>query len=285
MYLLYWSVSATAQIPSRNQLPLFHLLSILSCDIARTSAERTCALQLATCDAASALGHLRLQLEHRGLHQTLQLGYIIFNVQLSPRTKSNHSFPSSKMTDFTETFRRTTYPKIAPAANLQAGKTVLVTGSSEGIGYNIAAAFAEAQAATVILVSRTQSKLNIAVASLAKRFPQTNILAQACDVSSIDQAQKLWPSLVQADIGFVDVLVLNAGATDQPTTTEETISSLQFAIGSNIVLVEAFRAQPNFDRRHRCLVNISSAGFLCYPGISTFTDDLIDSDRPTNTLL
>lgn len=245
------------------------------------SAERTCAPQL-----AMPLPHWDTYISNPStpiLIKLSPLGYISFILQLSTWTKCKHSFLFSKMTDFTQTFRRTTYPKIAPSANLHTDKTVLVTGSSEGIGYNIAAAFAEAQASTVILVSRNQAKLDIAVADLAKRFPNTKILARACDISSIDRVQNLWPSLAQANIGFVDVLVLNAGATDQPATTEETISSLQFAIGSNVVLTESFRAQPNFDGRHRCLINISSAGFLCYPGISMSADNLIDSDCRTNT--
>ena len=170
------------------------------------------------------------------------------------------------MTDFTPTFRRTTYPKISPFANDQTGRTVLVTGSSEGIGYNIANAFAEAQASAVILVSRNQSKLDAASTTLAGRHTATKILAHACDVSSIADIQKLWAWLAHESI-VIDVLVLNAGATEQPKTSGETVSSLQFAIASNVILAEAFRAQANPSGRPRCLINVSSAGMHCYPSI------------------
>lgn len=187
------------------------------------------------------------------------------------------------MTDFTSTFRRTTYPRISPSANSQASNTVLVTGSSEGIGFNIAAAFVEAHASTVILVSRTQAKLDVAAASLRARNSSTTILTRVCDVASIDEIQQLWVSLADERL-LVDVLVLNAGATEQPTSTAETIGSLQFAIGSNVVLAEAFRAQSNEPRRPRCLINMSSAGTHCYPGIGgrlscSGSKDVADSRR------
>lgn len=170
------------------------------------------------------------------------------------------------MTDFTPSFRRTTYPKIAPAVNPQDGKVVLVTGSSEGIGYNIANAFAEARAAAVILVSRSQGKLDAAVAKLAERRHSTQVVSRVCDISSPADVQDLFPSLEKENI-IVDVLVLSAGATEQPKTNEETLSNLQFAIGSNIVLAEAFRCHAKQSGRPKCLVNISSAGMHCYPGM------------------
>lgn len=170
------------------------------------------------------------------------------------------------MTDFTTTFRRTTYSKISPASNSQEGRTVLVTGSSEGIGYSIADAFAEARASTIILLSRSQEKLDLAAARLTERFPTTITLTRSCDVASISDCQNVFTSL--ADDGItVDVLVLNAGATEQPTTIDQTISNLQFAMGSNVVLTEAFHAQPNPSARPRSLINMSSAGMHCYPGI------------------
>ena len=174
------------------------------------------------------------------------------------------------MTDFTSTFRRTTYPKVTPSGNPQDGKVVLVTGSSEGIGYNIANAFAEARAATVILVSRSQVKLDAADAKLAKRHPGTRVVSRVCDISSSAKVQDLLPSLAKENI-VVDVLVLNAGATEQPKTNEETLTNLQFAIGSNILLCEAFRTQPSPNRRPKCLINISSAGMHCYPGMGEQT--------------
>lgn len=170
------------------------------------------------------------------------------------------------MTDFTPTFRRTTYPKISPASNSQAGKTILVTGSSEGIGFNIANAFAEASAAKVILASRSQVKLDFAAAELSKRRPSTQVVSRACDVASITAVQELWTWLAGQKL-TVDVLVLNAGATEQPKSTEQMVGNLQFAVASNIIMAEAFRAQPNDAGAHRVLINISSAGVHCYPGM------------------
>lgn len=143
---------------------------------------------------------------------------------------------------------------------------VLVTGSSEGIGYNIANAFAEAHAATVILISRSQEKLSKAVAQLTERHHDTKIIARTCDMSSSTDVQSLLPSLAKEGI-CPDTLILNAGATEQPKASEELLSNLQFAIGANIILCEAFQTQASPSGRPKCLVNISSAGMHCYPGM------------------
>lgn len=118
---------------------------------------------------------------------------------------------------------------------------MLVTGSSEGIGYNIANAFTEARAATVILVSRSQSKLDVAIVGLAERYYATEIVSRVYDLSAAADAQDLFPSLAREGI-VVDVFILNAGATEQSKTNEEILCNLQFAIGSNIILSEAFRS-------------------------------------------
>ena len=170
------------------------------------------------------------------------------------------------MTEITKTFRRTTYSTISPSsgANDQSGRTVLITGGSEGIGYNTALAFAEAHASKIIIVSRSQSKLDQAYSKINREHPNADVEVRSCDVSDIAQIQDLWSQLANNDI-FIDVLVLGASATDHPNNLEEQISIISFNIIANLHMLENFKNQENPTRKQKMLIYLSSATLHCYP--------------------
>jgi NAD(P)-dependent dehydrogenase (short-subunit alcohol dehydrogenase family) len=89
-----------------------------------------------------------------------------------------------------------------------AGKIVVVSGASKGIGYACAEAFA-AEAARVVLVSRSQANLDAAVA----RFPRATYppLPIAADMTRADDAERM-VAAVEKELGAIDVLVNSAGA-------------------------------------------------------------------------
>ncbi|KAF4463483.1 short chain dehydrogenase [Fusarium albosuccineum] len=108
---------------------------------------------------------------------------------------------------------KTSYPAISPSRPelSQCGKTILITGSSAGIGSFIARGFAQALASRIILTGRRQHVLNDTAAKLSQEFNQTEFLPLKCDVGSLDESTALWTSLHEKGI-FIDVLVLNAAA-------------------------------------------------------------------------
>jgi NAD(P)-dependent dehydrogenase (short-subunit alcohol dehydrogenase family) len=87
------------------------------------------------------------------------------------------------------------------------GKTVLVTGGSEGIGREVADNCAAA-GAKVILVARTQSKLDVAVQEI--RDAGGDAYGYSCDLSDLDACDDMLDAVLR-DHEFVDVLVNNAG--------------------------------------------------------------------------
>jgi NAD(P)-dependent dehydrogenase (short-subunit alcohol dehydrogenase family) len=89
-----------------------------------------------------------------------------------------------------------------------AGRVVIVTGASKGIGYACAEAFA-AEGAKVALVSRNQTNLDAALA----RFPRGRSapIAIAADMTSYDAAEEM-VARVEKTLGEVEVLVNSAGA-------------------------------------------------------------------------
>ncbi|MFZ3381945.1 MAG: SDR family oxidoreductase [Candidatus Acidiferrales bacterium] len=86
-----------------------------------------------------------------------------------------------------------------------AGKKVLVTGSTAGIGFATARAFA-AEAAAVVVNGRSQERVDRAIAEIGKLHPGAHVSGVASDVSNAAGCAKLIQAVPQ-----VDVLVNNMG--------------------------------------------------------------------------
>ncbi|KAJ4857272.1 short chain dehydrogenase domain-containing protein [Trichoderma breve] len=119
-----------------------------------------------------------------------------------------------RVVSITEKTHKTSYPAISPSrpALSQAGRTVLITGGSGGIGYGIALAFATAGADRVIIVGRDEAKQQAAAASLAAEAgpaSHTKFEGKAASPGSPENIDSLWDALASEGV-LVDVLVLNA---------------------------------------------------------------------------
>ena len=85
------------------------------------------------------------------------------------------------------------------------GKTALVTGSTAGIGNAIAKGLAAA-GADVVVNGRSQSKVDAAIAAMAKAVPGAKVRGIAADVSTAAGCKALLAALPD-----VDILINNAG--------------------------------------------------------------------------
>ncbi len=109
------------------------------------------------------------------------------------------------------------------------GKTVLVTGSSSGIGFETAKALAQ-QGAEVILAARSEDKLKEAVAAIKAATGNDNLKYYTADFSSQKSVREL-AAKVKKDYTKLDVLVNNAGGVFPEFKTTE--DGLEMTIATN----------------------------------------------------
>jgi len=88
-------------------------------------------------------------------------------------------------------------------------KTIVITGSTRGIGYGLTDAFLE-RGCQVVVSGSKQTGVDQAVTLLAKKHNLERILGHPCDVSDYSQVKTLWEASVKR-FGQVDIWVNNAG--------------------------------------------------------------------------
>jgi NADP-dependent 3-hydroxy acid dehydrogenase YdfG len=155
------------------------------------------------------------------------------------------------MATVTSTYRRKSYAAIDPTspANSHSGRTVLITGSTSGIGLATAGAFIKASAATVIILGRREAVLSDALEKLETSRPKgsvTKILGHVCDITKQDDVDRLWKELKQDGVE-VDILILNAALATQVGVllegTEVTWKLFETNVLANLRMSERFLAQ------------------------------------------
>jgi NAD(P)-dependent dehydrogenase (short-subunit alcohol dehydrogenase family) len=88
-------------------------------------------------------------------------------------------------------------------------KTVVITGSTRGIGRGLAENFL-ARDCAVVISGRQQSSVDELVASFGERFGADRVAGVACEITDADQLQGLW-DVASSRFGKVDVWINNAG--------------------------------------------------------------------------
>lgn len=91
-------------------------------------------------------------------------------------------------------------------------KTVVITGSSKGIGLGLATEFLKKEF-SVVLSGRNEKNLQSAVDSLRETYGQDKVAGQPCDVTDVKQVAALWEGAKKL-YGRVDIWINNAGITN-----------------------------------------------------------------------
>ena len=113
-------------------------------------------------------------------------------------------------------------------------KSIVITGSTRGIGFGLAEAFLELGCA-VTVSGRSQESSASAVDQLAARHERGRLLAAACDVRVPAQVMLLWDAASQR-FGRVDIWVNNAGlAGEMGMVWERPLEEIRSVIDTNLV--------------------------------------------------
>ena len=92
-------------------------------------------------------------------------------------------------------------------------KVCLITGSSRGIGFEIASLFAS-QGAKVIICGRNEQKIKDAGISLKNKYGEYSTEYYSCDVSNASEVKGLFQKIFKLPEKRLDVMVCNAGILD-----------------------------------------------------------------------
>lgn len=88
-------------------------------------------------------------------------------------------------------------------------KTVVVTGSTRGIGLGLVENFLK-RGCKVVVTGRGQERVDQTVKSLGETYGADNVVGKAGDISNYDDIQALW-DFAKSSFGTVDVWINNAG--------------------------------------------------------------------------
>ena len=113
-------------------------------------------------------------------------------------------------------------------------KTIVITGSTRGIGYGLARAFLSL-GCSVTVSGREEKTVEEAVAGFQSRFEAERVFGAACDVTNPSHLQALWDKSIDR-FGKVDIWVNNAGwSGEQGLIWERPEGELYGVIATNVL--------------------------------------------------
>jgi NAD(P)-dependent dehydrogenase (short-subunit alcohol dehydrogenase family) len=111
---------------------------------------------------------------------------------------------------------------------------VVITGSTRGIGYNMAREFLR-RGCSVVVSGRTVGAVEQAVAALAAEFDGGRVAGTACGVGDLGQVQALW-DFALLRFGQIDIWINNAGISHPPMDMERIdLAQMRAVVETNIL--------------------------------------------------
>jgi NAD(P)-dependent dehydrogenase (short-subunit alcohol dehydrogenase family) len=113
-------------------------------------------------------------------------------------------------------------------------KTVVITGSTRGIGFGLAESFLALDCA-VTVSGRGTAGVTAATDRLTARYDAQRVLGHVCDVTDYEQVQGLWDA-AQARFGQVDIWINNAGISHAPRNVwEQPPAVMRDVVSTNVI--------------------------------------------------
>ena len=145
------------------------------------------------------------------------------------------------------------------------GKTAIITGGTQGLGFGMACALA-AYGANVVITARTASKVEDAVADLNENYCKGGrAFGIPADSSKLENVKMVIEKTVE-EFGALDILINNAGIAQQKLFTDITNEDWNAMVGVNLsgVFYCCRAALPYMIRQKAgSIVNVSSMWGIC----------------------
>lgn len=158
------------------------------------------------------------------------------------------------------------------------GKTILITGATDGLGRGLALECARG-GATVLVHGRSPDRIDATVSALGAAGDPERIRSYSADLASLDAVRSLAAAIIRRE-GRLDVLVNNAGiGTDVPGGPERQQSAdgheLRFAVNYLAPYLLTHELLPLLQRSAPSrIVNVASAGQMALD----FDDLMLERD-------
>ncbi|KAH6854713.1 hypothetical protein B0I37DRAFT_336765 [Chaetomium sp. MPI-CAGE-AT-0009] len=188
---------------------------------------------------------------------------------------------------FTKNVYQDVYPSIDPSKPelSLAGKVVIITGASRGIGAKgIAPAFAKAGAKAIVLVATNAEKLAAVEANLKAINPKVQLLSVATNIADASSVANMFAQ-VKASFGHADVLVHNAAVSVaygnlHEQDVDEWWSNFEVNTKGTFLLSKGFiNALPTLDSPGT-IVNLTTAGaWLIIPFMAGYSMSKLASQQ------
>ncbi|XP_014101276.1 3-oxoacyl-[acyl-carrier-protein] reductase FabG [Bactrocera oleae] len=164
-----------------------------------------------------------------------------------------------------------------------AGKVVIVTGASSGIGAVTAEAFAK-QGSKVVITGRNVANLNATEKACKAANSKVELLLITADVTT--DAEKIIKTTIDK-FGQLDVLVNNAGFGEKGSILDIDVDQFDRILNTNLraVFLLTKYAAPHLIKTQGNIVNVSSvAGLRSFPGVSVYCTSKAALDQFTRCI-
>ena len=152
------------------------------------------------------------------------------------------------------------------------GKNILITGASQGLGRELALAFAREGAAALALAARHGNALESVRNEAQEIAPGIKVVAVEADVSRPKDIERMIATTLDAFGGRLDVLVNNAstiGPSPMPYLLDYPLEDFRNVLDTNLIgpFLITKAALPAMIENGGSIINVSSdAGSTGYPG-------------------
>ncbi len=152
------------------------------------------------------------------------------------------------------------------------GKYALITGASQGLGLQMAIAFAREGAAGIAIVARGAELLEKARGLLQEAAPAVKVLAIVADVSQPQDIERVVATTLNEFRGHLDVLVNNAstiGPSPMPFLLDYPLEDFHSVLNTNLIapFLIIKKVLPAMIENGGSIINVTSdAGVTGYPG-------------------